>query len=69
MEKRLMDKLAQDTARFTIQLQRHVGPHLGWLTLAAIGFLGWVGATVGLIWYVVDEAGNWPGDRGYYGGA
>src|SRR5215510_1847695 len=52
------DKLAQDTARFAMQLQRHVGPHLGWSILLEIGFLGWVGATIGLIWYVVDEAGN-----------
>jgi hypothetical protein len=52
------DKLAQDTARFTMQLQRHVGPHLGWSILLEIGFLGWVGATVGLIWHVVDEEGN-----------
>src|SRR5882672_11217838 len=43
------DKLAQDTARFTMQLQRHVGPHLGWSILLEIGFLGWVGATIGLI--------------------
>jgi hypothetical protein len=52
------DKLAQDTARFTMQLQRHVGPHLGWSILLEIGFLGWVGAAVGLIWHVVDEEGN-----------
>jgi len=52
------DKLQQDTARFAMQLQRHVGPHLGWSILLEIGFLGWVGATIGLIWYVVDEAGN-----------
>jgi hypothetical protein len=57
-EERKEDKLAQDTARFTMQLQRHVGPHLGWSLLLEIGFLGWVGATIGLIWYVVDEAGN-----------
>jgi hypothetical protein len=52
------DKLAQDTARFTMQLQRHVGPHLGWSILTEIGFLGWIGATIGLIWYVVDETGH-----------
>ena len=52
------EKLAQDTARFAMQLQRHVGPHLGWSILTEIGFLGWVGATIGLIWYVVDEAGH-----------
>ena len=52
------DKLVQDTARFAMQLQRHVGPHLGWSILVEIGFLGWVGATVGLLWYVVDEHGH-----------
>ncbi len=58
------DKLAQDTARYAMQLQRPVGPHLGWSVLAEIGFLGWVGATVGLIWYVVDAQGRfvwWQG--------
>jgi len=58
------DKLAQDTARFAMQLQRHVGPHLGWSILVEIGFLGWVGATVGLIWYVVDEAGHFARRQG-----
>src|SRR6266516_4745105 len=58
------DKLAQDTARFAIQLQRHVGPHLGWSILLEIGFLGWIGATVGLIWYVVDEQGNFAPRQG-----
>jgi len=63
------DKLAQDTARFAIQLQRHVGPHLGWSILVEIGFLGWVGATVGLIWYVVDEAGNFARRQGLLWGS
>src|SRR2546425_5939612 len=27
------DKLAQDTVRFAMQLQRHEGPHLGWSLL------------------------------------
>jgi len=58
------DKLVQDTARFAMQLQRHVGPHLGWSILLEIGFLGWVGATVGLIWYTVDEAGNFSRRQG-----
>jgi hypothetical protein len=52
------DKLAQDTARYAMQLQRPVGPHLGWSVLVEIGFLGWVGATVGLIWSVVDAQGQ-----------
>src|SRR5438132_11765136 len=58
------DKLAQDTARFAMQLQRHVGPHLGWSILLEIGFLGWVGATVALIWYVVYEQGNFAPRQG-----
>ena len=52
------NQLAQDTARFAMQLQRHVGPQLGWSILLEVGFLGWVGATVGLIWYMVDAEGN-----------
>jgi hypothetical protein len=63
------DQLVQDTARFAMQLQRHVGPHLGWSILLEIGFLGWVGATIGLIWYVVDEAGNFAQRQGLLWGS
>ena len=63
------DKLAQDTARFAMQLQRHVGPHLGWSILVEIGFLGWVGATVCLIWHVVDEQGNFVRQQGFLWGS
>src|SRR5215813_12205742 len=63
------DQLAQNTARFAMQLQRHVGPHLGWSILLEIGFLGWVGATVCLIWYVVDEAGNFVRRQGLLWGS
>jgi hypothetical protein len=63
------DKLQQDTARFAMQLQRHVGPHPGWSILVEIGFLGWVGATVGLIWYVVDEAGHFARRQGLLWGS
>jgi len=63
------DKLAQDTVRFAMQLQRHEGPHLGWSLLVELGFLGWVGATVGLIWSVVDEAGNFARRRGLLWGS
>ena len=63
------DKLAQDTARFAMQLQRHVGPHLEWSILLEIGFLGWIGATVGLIWYVVDETGNFARRQGLLWGS
>src|SRR5215510_10441599 len=63
------DRLAQDTARFAAQLQRHVGPYLGWSVLVEIGFLGWVGATVGLIWYVVDAQGNFARRQGLLWGS
>src|SRR5262245_34340367 len=63
------DKLAQDTARFAMQLQRHVGPYLGWSVLVELGFLGWVGATVGLIWYVVDAQGNFARRQGLLWGS
>ena len=63
------DQLVQGTARFALQLQRHVGPHLGWSILLEVGFLGWVGATVGLIWYVVDEAGNFARRQGLLWGS
>jgi hypothetical protein len=58
------DKLAQNTARFAMQLKRHVGPHVGWSILVEVGFLGWVGATIGLIWYAVDEAGHFARRQG-----
>jgi len=58
------DRVAQDTVRFAGQLQRPIGPHLGWSVLVEIGFLGWVGAAVGLIWHVVDEQGNFARRQG-----
>ena len=61
--------LAQNTARFAIQLQRHVGPHLGWAVLVELGFLGWLGATVGLIWYIVDEQGHFAPRQGLWWGS
>jgi hypothetical protein len=63
------DKLAQDTARFAMQLQRHVGPHVGWSILVEVGFLGWVGAAIGLIWYVVDGQGRFAQRQGLLWGS
>jgi hypothetical protein len=37
--------------------------------LVEIGFLGWVGATVGLIWYVVDEQGYFARRQGFLWGS
>ena len=39
------------------------------LVLLEIGFLGWVGATVGLIWYMVDDAGNFARRQGLLWGS
>ena len=63
------DKLAQDSARLAMQLQRQVGPHLEWSVLVVIGFLGWVGATTGLIWYVVDKQGHFARRQGLLWGS
>jgi hypothetical protein len=63
------DTLASDTARFAMQLRRHVGPHLGWSILVEVGFLGWVGATLGLIWYVVDTQGRLAPRQGLWWGS
>jgi len=63
------DKRAQDTTRYAMQLQRPLGPHLGWSVLAEIGFLGWVGATVGLIWSVVDAQGQFVWRHGVLWGS
>lgn len=50
--------LQDDTTQFTVQLQRPIGPHRGWAALVSIGFLGWAGATIGLIWHVTDDDGQ-----------
>jgi len=56
--------LAPDTARFTQMLQRHVGVSVGWSILTEIGFIGWVGATVGLLWYAMSSQGIWVWRQG-----
>lgn len=62
------DKLKQDTARFARQLQRHVGPHVGWAILVEVSFVSWIGATVGLIWYVFDDKGHFVPRQGFLWG-
>jgi hypothetical protein len=57
------DKLAQDTARFTQMLQRDTASHVGWTVLTEIGFLVWVGASVGLLWCAVGAQGVWAWRR------
>jgi hypothetical protein len=50
---------AQDSAVFLHQLQRPTGPRLGWAIVTEIGFLGWIGATVGFIWRASTPTGGW----------
>ena len=46
-------------ARYAEMHNRKRGPTLGGAILTEIGFLGWVGATLGLIWYGLSAQGNW----------
>src|SRR2546428_238724 len=41
-----------------------LSPVLLWSIVVELGFLGWVGAPIGLIWYVVDEQGNFVRPQG-----
>lgn len=61
--------LAQDTAQFAQMLQRDTTPHLGWSILTEIGFLGWVGATAGLLWCAVGPHGRWAWRQGLLWGS
>ena len=49
----------QDHNRYTAMLQRKTVPDAGGIILTEIGFLGWIGATIGLIWYALGENGKW----------
>jgi hypothetical protein len=62
-------KLAQDTARFARMLQRDTAPNLGGSILTEIGFFGWVGATVGLLWCAVGRHGAWAWRQGLLWGS
>ena len=46
-------------ARYAEMHARKRGPTLGGAILTEIGFLGWVGAALGLIWYGLSAQGNW----------
>jgi hypothetical protein len=62
-------KLAQDTARFTQMLQRDTASHVGWTVLTEIGFLAWVGASVGFLWCAVGGHGVWAWRQGLLWGS
>ena len=58
------EKLAQNTARFARMLQRDTAPTLRGAILVELGFLGWVGATVGFIWGAFARHGTWVWRQG-----
>jgi hypothetical protein len=49
----------QHRARFLQLFERNPAPQLGWSLLLELGFLAWVGATIGLIWNVDIQDGRW----------
>ncbi len=53
-----------EIARFTSMLQRDTSPHLGWSIVMEIGFLGWIGATLLLIWHAYNSQGQLVWHRG-----
>ena len=48
-----------DRARFAEMLQRKTMPYQGGVVLTEIGFLGWVGATIGFIWNAFGDKKVW----------
>jgi hypothetical protein len=51
------EELQRDTTRFTRILQRQKTPHMGGTVLVVVGFLGWIGATMGFIWRMCARNG------------
>jgi hypothetical protein len=63
------EELAHNTARFARLLQRPTPPTLGGSILVELGFLGWVGATLGFIWCTVASSGRWLWRQGLLWGS
>jgi hypothetical protein len=49
----------QHRARFLQMFERNPSPQLGWSLLLELGFLAWMGGTIGLIWNVDIRDGRW----------
>ena len=49
----------QHRVRFLQMFERNPAPQPGWTLLLELGFLAWVGATIGLIWNVEIREGRW----------
>lgn len=63
------EQAAADKSRFLEMLQRDTSPHLGWSLVMEIGFLGWIGFTILLIWYAYNAAGELVWQRGVLWGS
>ncbi|HIE51000.1 MAG TPA: hypothetical protein EYP85_04510 [Armatimonadetes bacterium] len=37
-----------------------------WVAIVELGFLGYVGSLIALIWYGFDAQGRWQGRRGWW---
>jgi len=51
--------LEQDHERFAAMLQRKTALDQGGVILTELGFLGWIGATIGFIWYALGNNQVW----------
>jgi hypothetical protein len=51
--------LEQDRERFAAMLQRQSALDQGGVILTELGFLGWIGATIGFIWYALGNNQVW----------
>jgi hypothetical protein len=58
------ERLPHEVARFTAMLQRDTAPHPGWTMLIELGFFGWVGCTILLIWHATSLQGVWVWQHG-----
>ena len=58
-----------DAKYFKESLQRDKGPHRGWSIVTEIGFIGWISAAIGLIWYIRDKDGIWSWRQGLIWGS
>lgn len=64
------DDLAQKEAWHRAQLARDRAPAVGWVLLALLGFLGWVGAAVGFLYRAITPEDRLLGRRALtWGGA
>jgi tetratricopeptide (TPR) repeat protein len=47
----------EETERFAKMLQRFTGPNIAGAVITEVGFLGWVGTTIGFLWFAFTEQG------------